>query len=107
MMYFILSFLSVLISVKLLSIGYNDWTSILIFTLILTIINLIIKPIIKFITWPINFLTLGLFYLVLNVVFLILASKLTSGFHLYGFSQTIIFGAVFSIIQWILFKFKI
>lgn len=107
MIHFILSFLSVLISAKLVGVGYSGWTAILVFTFILTIINLIVKPIIKFLTWPINFLTLGLFHLVLNVLFLMLASNLTPGFSLTGFWQAAIFGIVLTIVEWVLFKFKI
>lgn len=107
MIHFILSFLAVLISAKLVGVGYSGWTAILVFTLILTIINLIVKPIIKLLTWPINFLTLGLFHLVLNVLFLMLASNLTPGFALTGFWQAALFGIVLTIVEWVLFKFKI
>ena len=107
MFHFILSFLAVLISAKLVGVGYAGWTAILVFTLILTIINLIVKPIIKFLTWPINFLTLGLFHLILNVLFLMLASNLTPGFILTGFWQAALFGIVLTIVEWVLFKFKI
>ncbi len=107
MIHFILSFLAVLISAKLVGVGYTGWTAILIFTFILTIINLTVKPIIKLLTWPINFLTLGIFHLILNVLFLMLVSNLTPGFSLTGFWQAAIFGLVLSIIEWILFRFKI
>lgn len=105
MIHFILSFLAVLISAKLVGVGYTSWISLIIFTFILTIINFTVKPIIKILTWPINFLTLGIFHLIINVLFLILASKLTPGFSLDGFWQAAIFGLVLSIVEWILYKF--
>ena len=43
----------------------NFWFAMLI-AAILTLINLIIKPIIKLVTFPINLLTFGLFNLVIN-----------------------------------------
>jgi len=107
MIRFILTFISILLSVKIVGVKYSSWLSLLIFTVILVIINATVKPIIKFLTWPINFLTLGLFHLVLNVAFLYLISLLTPDFVFASIWQTMIFGLVLSIIQWIFTKFKI
>ncbi len=107
MIHFILSFLAVLLSVKLVGISYSGWTALLIFTLILVVVNAIVKPIIKFFTWPINFLTLGLFHLILNVLLLMLVSMLTPGFVFASFWQAAIFALVLSVAEWVLFKFDI
>ncbi|MGO1227432.1 MAG: phage holin family protein [Brachybacterium sp.] len=42
--------------------------------LILAVINVIVKPILEFLTFPITCLTLGLFQLVINTLMLLLAS---------------------------------
>ncbi len=107
MITFILTFLSVFLSAKVVGVHYSGWLALLIFTIILTIINSTIKPIITILTWPINFLTLGLFRLVLNVVFLELASYLTPGFFFASIWQTLIFVLVLHVIEWFLFKFEI
>lgn len=107
MLNFILTFISVFLSVKLVGVFYSGWTALIIFTVILTIINSTIKPVIGFLTWPINFLTLGLFRLLLNVAFLELTSYLTPGFFFASLWQTLIFVLVLHAIEWVLFKFEI
>lgn len=49
---------------------------------VIAIVNTIIRPILLFITAPINFLTLGLFSLVVNAFTLWLASLLVPGFQI-------------------------
>lgn len=44
----------------------DDWTSGLVFVLALTLVNWTVVPIIKLLAFPITFLTLGLFNLVIN-----------------------------------------
>lgn len=48
----------------------GDWVDYLIVGLILAIANLIIRPILKIITAPLIFITLGLFIIVINAVIL-------------------------------------
>lgn len=107
MIHFILSFLAVLITVNLVGVTYSGWLALLIFTILLVLVNAIVKPVIKFFTWPINFLTLGLFHLVLNVLLLMLISYFTPGFVLASFWQAAIFAIVLSLVEWVLFKFDI
>lgn len=107
MLNFILTFISVFLAVKVVGVYYSGWIALIIFTIILAIINSTIKPVINFLTWPINFLTLGLFRLVLNVLFLELASRLTPGFFFASLWQTLIFVLVLHAIEWFLFKFEI
>ena len=106
MLHFIFTFLAILFSAKIIGLQAS-WVSLIIFTIILVIINAVVKPIIKFFTWPINFLTLGLFYLVLNLGFLYLVSLLTPGFVFASLWQTAIFGIVLTIVQWVFSKLSI
>jgi len=48
----------------------GDWVDYLIVGLILAIANLIIRPILKIVTAPLIFITLGLFIIVINAVIL-------------------------------------
>lgn len=107
MIHFILSFLAVILSAKIVGVYYSGLPALIIFTLILTIINWTIKPILKLVTWPINFLTLGLFHLILNVILLLLVSSFTPGFIFASFWQAAIFGLVFGIFQWFFSKFDL
>ncbi len=107
MIHFILSFVAVILSAKVVGVYYSGWTALVIFTLILTIINWTIKPILKLVTWPINFLTLGLFHLILNVILLMIVSSLTPGFIFASFWQAAIFGLVFAVFNWVFSKFDL
>lgn len=106
-LHFIFTFVSVLLAAKIVGVFYSGWKALLIFTILLTIVNGVIRPIINILTWPINLLTLGLFKLFLNVLFLLLISKLTPGFIFASFWQAAIYSVILYLIEWILFKFEI
>ena len=59
--------------------GSSEMMAIAVFALVLALINVTIKPILQFLGAPISFLTLGLFYLIINAVLLGLASYLSVG----------------------------
>lgn len=107
MIHFILSFVAVLLSAKVVGVYYSGYPALIIFTLVLSIFNFIVKPVLKFITWPINFLTLGLFHLILNVILLMIVSSLTPGFIFASFWQAAIFGLVFAVFNWLFSKFDL
>ena len=54
-------------------------------SVILGFINMSIKPILVLITLPISFLTLGIFYLVINAFMLIIVSAIVPGFYVSSF----------------------
>src|SRR5579864_5866301 len=70
------------------STGHKAWTLVLV-ALVFGVVNWIIKPIAKLLTFPVLILTLGLFTLVVNAVMLLLTSwlagKLDLAFHVNGF----------------------
>ncbi len=72
--------------------------SALVLGIVLGILNTFIKPIVKLITLPITILTLGLFSLVINALFIILAAKIVPGFGISGFWAAFFFSIVLSII---------
>ena len=53
----------------------------LIATVVIAVVNVTIGPILRFLTFPLTFLTLGLFLLVVNALLLKLASMFTPGFR--------------------------
>ena len=57
----------------------------LIAVIIIALVNTFIKPILQIISLPINFITLGLFSLVINALMLLLSAKLSPGFEVDGF----------------------
>jgi putative membrane protein len=77
------------------------WTA-LIITVVLGLINIIIRPVLFILTLPINILTLGLFTFVINALLILLASKIVPGFQVTGFFPALFFAIVLSIVNPIL-----
>ena len=81
----ILNSLAIFICQKILSSFLNDFffkgtiIELLIFAFILTVLNLLIKPIIRLILLPLIWLTLGLFTLIINLIILKTAAFLMPG----------------------------
>lgn len=71
-------------------------------SLVLGILNAWLKPILVFVTLPINVLTLGLFVLVINTFLLKLTAILVEGFEVEGFLTALIASICISIISSIL-----
>jgi len=65
--------------------GLEDWVAIALFALILSLINMSVKPILQTLSLPISILTLGIFYLVVNTFMLYLASWVADGIFHVGF----------------------
>lgn len=72
---------------------------------VLSILNLIVKPILIIFTLPITIVTLGLFLLVINAIIILLASKLIDGFSVSSIWIAILFSILLSILQSILHSF--
>lgn len=68
-------------------------------SLILVLINVYVKPILIFLTFPITIVTLGLFLLVLNAsIILITSYLLKDGFKVDGFWIALLFSIVLSMV---------
>lgn len=78
----------------------------LVTALLLGLLNAFIKPVLLFLTLPINIMTLGLFTLVINAALIMLVSKLVSGFHVQSFWWALGFSVVLTMINWGLSIFK-
>ena len=83
---------------KYLNIGVHisDFTSALIFAIILGILNTFLKPVLKFIGLPLTIITLGFFALVINTAVILLSAKLVSGIQFDGFWWAMLFGIILS-----------
>ena len=57
----------------------------LIVVVIMSIVNLLIRPIVQFVSLPLNILTLGIFSLVINALLFLLIAKFSPGFQIDGF----------------------
>jgi putative membrane protein len=74
----------------------------LLVVLVLTLINTFIRPILKFLTFPITFMTLGLFSLVLNAVIIMLVDMAVPGFEVDGFISALLFSVILSVVTTVL-----
>jgi len=64
---------------------------------VLSIINLVVKPVVVLLTLPFTIVTLGLFYFVVTAFCLWLVSKFVSGFMLHGVLTTVVAALLISI----------
>ncbi|MFI9510627.1 phage holin family protein [Nocardia sp. NPDC052566] len=76
--------------------------------LVFTIVNALVKPIIKLLSLPLVILSLGLFLLVINALMLLLTAKLTEAFdadyglRVTGFWTAMVGAIIISLVNWIL-----
>lgn len=83
-------------------IAVASFYSALIVALVLSGINLVIKPIITLVTLPVNVLTLGIFGLVINGALLWFVASFVQGFTLANFLTAFIAALAISIVNWLL-----
>ena len=74
----------------------SNFVTALFVTILIGLINSFLKPILLFITLPINFLTLGLFTLVINAFLLWLAGYIAPGFAVNGFWSALLGSIILS-----------
>jgi len=77
------------------------WTALWL-ALFLGLLNVTLRPILIFLTLPINIVTLGLFVLVINALIVLLASTVIQGFGVAGFWPALFFSIVLAIISYLL-----
>lgn len=86
-------------------VGGNDaWGAIALFSVILALVNSSLKPLLQTLSLPITFLTLGIFYLVVNTLMLYLSGWLANslfhvGFVIESFGSGFVASIVISIIS--------
>jgi len=68
--------------------------------LVIGLINLLVRPIVAFFSFPLIVLTLGLFYLVVNALMLYLAAALLSGLSIDGCGQAILGALIMGLVNW-------
>jgi putative membrane protein len=79
----------------------NFWYALLV-ALILSLVNVTIKPVLQLLTLPITFFTLGFFLLVINAFMVMLVDYFVKEFSVGGFWNAMIFSIVLSVVYWVL-----
>jgi putative membrane protein len=69
---------------------------------VLGILNALVRPVLQFFALPITFLTLGLFYFVINGLMLYVTASLVEGFAVRGFGAAILGSIFISVVSLIL-----
>jgi len=77
----------------------KSFGSALLAALAVGLLNIFLRPLLIFLTLPINILTLGLFTFVVNAIIFKLAAKLLDGFQIDGWFAAVIGAIVLSLIQ--------
>ena len=99
----LISALAIVIAAYLLpGVRLSGFVAALVTAVVLGLINAIIKPVLIFLTLPLNILTLGLFTLVINALLIMLTSAIVPGFSVSGFWQALLFGLVLALVNYIL-----
>ena len=80
----------------------DNFTAALIASVVLGLVNAIIKPILVVLTLPITLVTLGLFLFVINAITIWLAGSITPGFHVLGFVPALLGSIVLTIVASVL-----
>ena len=81
----------------------KDFTVAFLVAIVLSLLNTFVKPVLSFIAFPITFMSLGLFQLVINGFVLYCATiVLSPDFQIIGFGRTIIISIVISILYSVL-----
>jgi putative membrane protein len=79
----------------------GDLVSLLLAGLVIGLINLLVKPIVSFFSFPLIVVTLGLFYLVINGLMLYLAAYLLDGLSIDGCLPAILGGVIIAVLNWV------
>ena len=76
----------------------NGWQTLAVSAMVLTLINIFLKPIISFITLPINIFSLGFFTLIINAFLFYIVGKIVKGFVVADFITAFIGALLLSVI---------
>lgn len=82
-------------------ISVHGWTSLVIAAFLLGIANAIVRPILVVLTFPVVFLTFGLFLLVINAAVLGLIGWMMKGLEVAGFWPAFFGAIIIGIASWI------
>lgn len=80
----------------------DNFLTAVVVSVILGLLNTLLRPTLVLLTLPINMMTLGLFTLVINTLIILIASSVVPGFFVRGFLSALIFSFVLSLVNWFL-----
>lgn len=84
----------------------SNFISALLVVVVIALINIFIRPLVEFISLPINFLTLGLFGLIINALLFMLAGKIAPGFQVEGFWSALLGSIILAVMMPLINKIR-
>ena len=81
------------------------WTA-MVLSLVLAVLNSLLKPILIILTLPITILTFGFFLFIINALIVELASKFVGGFYVRSFGWALLFSLLLSLLTSLLYRDK-
>lgn len=78
-----------------------DNQTLLIAALIMGVVNAVVRPLVVMLTFPITFITIGLFLLVVNAAMFGLTAYCLEGFEVNGFWPAVFGAIVLGLVNWI------
>lgn len=79
----------------------EGWTNYVVIALIFAAVNLLVKPVLKLLSFPLLLLTLGLFLIVINAAMFALTAALTDRLSLDGVGPAVIAALIISAVTWV------
>ncbi len=84
----------------------GDWLTLLLVALLFGLLNVLVRPILKLLTFPLLILSLGLFTFVLNAFMLWLTAQISDaadlGFHVAGFRAAFVGALLVTVVSFVL-----
>ncbi len=96
----LLTALAVVILANLLpGVAVDSYITALIVALVLSILNILVKPVLIILTLPITIVTLGIFLLFINAIIIMLADYFIGGFQVQSIWWALLFSLLLSLLQ--------
>jgi len=87
-----------LLTMILPGVHFTGFGGAIIFSIVLGVLNLIVKPVLKLFGLPLTIITLGLFTLVINAIIILIANYFIDSMEVDGFWWALIFSILLSVI---------
>lgn len=88
-------------------ISITGFLSALFVVIVLSLVNIFVKPLIQLISLPLNVITLGLFSLIINALLFMLVAKFSPGFQIDGFWSGLFGALILSVLSPLIEKINI
>ncbi len=89
----------VIVSYLLPGVIVDGFFAAIIVAVLLSVLNVIVKPILVVLTIPLTVFTLGLFLLVINAIIIMMADSIVPGFYVDGFWWALLFSILLTIVN--------